>query len=174
MARVLLISGRPGAGKTTVIRKVAASLSGCRLAGFYTQEIRGRAGRQGFRLVTFDGRERIMAHVNFGGAARVGRYGVDVGVIEEIARSALRTSKAVDVYLVDEIGKMECLSPAFVAAMGALLDSPARIVAAIAERGGGFITEVKQRSDVLLWTVTHATRDALPDRVVAWIRNGGT
>ena len=171
---MLLITGRPGAGKTTVIRKVAASLSGRRLAGFYTQEIRGRAGRRGFRLVTFDGRERIMAHVDFGGAERVGKYGVDVGVIDEIAGSALRGSRAVDVYLVDEIGKMECLSSAFVTAMRALLDSPARIVATIAQRGGGFITEVRQRSGALLWTVTHANRDALSDRIVAWIEDGGT
>jgi nucleoside-triphosphatase len=73
MARVLLITGRPGAGKTTVIRKVAASLSSRHVAGFYTEEIRGRAGRQGFRAVTFDGETRVISHVDLGGPHRVGK-----------------------------------------------------------------------------------------------------
>jgi hypothetical protein len=45
-----------------------------------------------------------------------------------------------------------------------------RSVATIAQRGGGFIQEVKRRHDVEIWMVTQATRDALPDRIVAWIQ----
>lgn len=58
-----------------------------------------------------------MADVDFRGRDRVGRYGVDVVVIDELAASTLARSRDVSVYLVDEIGKMECLSPAFVKAM---------------------------------------------------------
>ncbi|MFZ1060598.1 MAG: nucleoside-triphosphatase, partial [Candidatus Rokuibacteriota bacterium] len=46
---VLLITGNPGSGKTTVIRRVAAALSGRRLGGFYTEEIRVGGERRGFR-----------------------------------------------------------------------------------------------------------------------------
>jgi nucleoside-triphosphatase len=170
---VLLITGRPGSGKTTVIRKVAEVLGRERIAGFYTAEIRGRAGRQGFRLVAFDGREAIMAHVDFEGPDRVGKYGVDTGILDDVARSALRVSGAVDIYVVDEIGKMECLSPEFVTAMRALLDSSKPVVATVGQRGGGFIDEVKRRSDALLWELTLDNRDGLPGRVLAWIRTRG-
>jgi nucleoside-triphosphatase len=166
---VLLITGSPGSGKTTVIRKVASALSGRRLGGFYTEEIRVGGERRGFRLLTFNGRESVMAHVEFRGPHRVGKYGVDVSVIDAVAASALAVTDATDIYLVDEIGKMECLSPKFIAALRALLDSRKTVVATIAQRGGGFMAEVKQREDAELWTLTRGNRDGVPARVLAWL-----
>jgi len=144
----LLITGQPGVGKTTAIRAVASGLAGARLGGFFTQEMRSRGVRRGFELVTFDGRRAAMAHVDRRGSPRVGKYGVDTGVLEITARASLAVDRGIDVYLVDEIGKMECLSPGFVAAMRALLDAGRPVVATIGERGGGFIAEVKRRPDV--------------------------
>lgn len=97
---MLLITGNPGSGKTTVIRRVAAALSNRRLGGFYTEEIRVRGERRGFRLATFDGQERVMAHVEFRGPHRVGKYGVDVSVIDGLAESALALRDEVEIYLV--------------------------------------------------------------------------
>jgi len=166
----LLLTGAPGVGKTTVIRTVAAGLPDRRVGGFFTEEIRSGRERQGFALVTFDGRRATMAHVGRAGGARVGKYGVDVGLIGEMARSALALREGIDLYLVDEIGKMECLSPEFVAAMRTLLDAGVPAVATIGLRGGGFIDEVKRRRDVVLWEITRANRDDMPARVLAWIR----
>lgn len=166
---MLLITGNPGSGKTTVIRRVAAALSSRRLGGFYTEEIRVRGERRGFRLATFDGQERVMAHVEFRGPHRVGKYGVDVSVIDAVADSALVVRDEVDVYLVDEIGKMECMSSRFVVALRGLLDSAKPVVATIAQKGGGFVTEVKQRKDTELWELTRANRDGMPKEVLAWL-----
>jgi len=166
---VLLLTGAPGVGKTTAIRAVAASLASRRLGGFFTEEVRAGGARQGFELVTFDGRRAMMAHVDHPGPARVGKYGVDVAIVEALAESALAVREDVDVYLVGEIGKMECLSPAFVDAMGALLESGVPVVATIGQRGGGFIVAVKRRPDVTLWVLTRANRDGMPTRVRSWI-----
>lgn len=168
-AHVLLLTGLPGAGKTTVLCKLAAALAGRRLGGFYTEEIRVAGERRGFRAVTFDGAEAVMAHVDFRGPHRVGKYGVDVAVIDRLAESALTVRPTVDVYLVDEIGKMECLSRTFVTTMRALLDSRAPVLATIARRGDDFIREVKQRPDAELWEVTRGNRDVLPGRAEAWL-----
>jgi len=120
--------------------------------------------------VTLDGRQRVMANVDFRGMPRVGRYGVDVAVLDEAAGVLLGAGERTRVYLVDEIGKMECLSAALVDAMRRLFDLPAPVVATIAQRGSGFIAQVKQREDALLWEVTRASRDLLPERVAEWVR----
>ncbi len=167
----LLITGPPGIGKTTAIRAVASGLAGARLGGFFTQEMRNRGVRRGFELVTFDGRRAVMAHVDHRGGPRVGKYGVDTDVLETTARTSLAVDRGIDVYLVDEIGKMECLSPGFVTAMRTLLDAGRPVVATIGERGGGFIAEVKRRPDVALWRLTHDNRDAVPARILTWLRD---
>jgi nucleoside-triphosphatase len=166
----LLLTGIPGIGKTTIIRKVAESLSGYDLAGFVTDEIRTERGREGFRLITFDGQEATMAHVDFRTRYRVGRYGVDVQTVDRLVKSALRLLPHAGIYLVDEIGKMECFSSAFVAGMRSALDSGRPVVASIARKGEGLVGEVKRRRDCVLWEVTHHNRNAMPERVLDWIK----
>lgn len=75
---VLLLTGRPGVGKTTALYRIAVSLAGWRLAGFYTEEIRESGQRQGFRAVTLDGSEKVIAHRNIHSPYRVGKYRVDL------------------------------------------------------------------------------------------------
>ena len=91
MGRTLLLTGRPGIGKTTVIKAVVGWL-GERAGGFYTEEIRDQGRRKGFRLVALDGQAAVMAHVDLRGKGRprVSRYGVDVGAIERVGVSALQ------------------------------------------------------------------------------------
>ena len=165
---VLLITGTPGVGKTTVIRRVAERLEPERTRGFYTEEIREAGERHGFRLAGFEGTRRVIAHTAFPHAHRVGKYGVDVAALDEAA-ALLRPDPAARVYLVDEIGKMECLSERFVAAMRALVSGETPVVATVGARGGGFIAEVKRAPRCELWEVTRANRDALPARILAWL-----
>jgi nucleoside-triphosphatase len=174
--RAILLTGAPGVGKTTVIRKVAAGLAGRTVLGFATAEIRSGRERQGFRLETFDGRSAVLAHVSIRSAHRVGKYGVDLAALEAIVNDALDLRADADVYLVDEIGKMECLSRKFVAAARELLDSGKPLVATVALRGSGFIESVKRRSGVELWTVTRSNRDTLPEKILSHLasfRPGG-
>jgi nucleoside-triphosphatase len=167
---VLLLTGVPGTGKTTVLRRVTAALAAHRVAGFATEEMRKEGRRVGFRIVPLHGSGGVMAHVDFRSSRRVGRYGVDVGAIDAAAKTALALAPEIEVYLVDEIGKMECFSQRFVASMRALLDSEKPVVATIAQRGGGFIAEVKCRRDVEVWQVTVRNRDSLVDDVLGWLR----
>lgn len=93
MADILLLTGRPGVGKTTFIRRLAADL-GRSAGGFYTEEIRKSGDRVGFRLVTLDGHAAIFAHTDWVKRMRyrVGRYGVDLAVLDRIGLVAVRTA----------------------------------------------------------------------------------
>ena len=159
MERILL-TGRPGVGKTTVIIRLAECLPVGSVRGFYTKEIRGGAHREGFRAVTLSGESATLAHVSLKSRLRVGRYKVDVAAFEAVVLPEL--ARPCDIMLIDEIGKMECFSRRFIAATRELLDGAAPVVATVASRGTGFIAEVKTREDVEICDVTPANRDHLP------------
>lgn len=169
MTRVLWLTGAPGVGKTTVIQRVAEALSNQSLGGFYTEEIRRGGVRQGFRLESFLGDSAVMAHVEFPKRHRVGRYGVDVGAIDELSSTALSREPPADIYLVDEVGKMECMSTCFIRALLALLDGPCTIVGTIALSGGGIIADLKRWPESTLWEVTRENREEMPGRILSWL-----
>ncbi len=171
LAHAILLTGVPGVGKTTVIRRIADALVGRRIRGFTTEDIREGGQRLGFRLTTFDRQFAVLAHVDVRSRQRVGRYGVDIGALEKAVDLALALDERTDVYLIDEIGKMECLSSKFVTAMTKLLDSSHLIVSTIAARGSGLIEQAKRRPDVELWEVTRENRNEVPERVVSRLLN---
>ena len=170
MRNALLITGVPGCGKTTILKKVAAALSGREIRGFVTAELRRHGRRVGFEISSFAGEKTLLAHIDIDSRHRVGRYGVDVGALDAIVDATLTLDDAAYVYLVDEIGKMECFSKKFCMAMRQLLDSGRPLVATVGLRGGGFIAEVKARNDVEVWTVTNANRDVMPLEILRWLQ----
>ena len=163
----LLLTGASGVGKSTVVRRVADALEGRSFGGFWSGEVREGRKRVGFRLEAFGGERALLAHVDSDSPHRLGRYGVEVEALDRLVEMALAPGPGL--YLVDEIGPMECFSERFVAAVRALLDSGARIVATIHRNAGGFVQEVKERPDTELWEVTRENRDAMAERVLAWI-----
>ncbi len=168
MGPILLITGRPGVGKTTLIRRIAEGL-GKRAGGFYTEEIRGPHGRFGFRLVTLDGQAAVFAHVDWIGRTpyQVGRYGVDVEALDRLGVAAIREAMTgKEVVLVDEIGKMELFSAAFREALEAVAASPRTLIATITRSPHPWADAFKRRPGVELWELTPANREAL--RVHAW------
>ena len=167
--RHLLITGLPGTGKTTLLMELARRFAHLAPAGFYTEEVRQRGERRGFRLKSLEGREGLLADVTFGGPYRVGRYGVDVAGFEEFLASLDLPAHPSRLVFIDEIGKMECLSPRFGRLVEPLLASGKTVVATVALRGEGLIREVKRRSCSRLVQVTPANRQALPDELARWL-----
>jgi len=172
MGRTLLLTGRPGVGKTTVIKAVAETL-GNRAGGFYTEEIRGPGGRKGFRLVTLDGQETVMAHVNLRGQGRprVSRYGVDVGAIDRVGVAALRRAmNECEVVIIDEIGKMELFSGQFRDAVLQAAGGPRPVVATVMSKPNPWVDALKSLPQIEIWEVTMENRERMAERVVKWLK----
>jgi nucleoside-triphosphatase len=165
----LLLEGRPGIGKSTVARRLIALLRqvGVPVAGFTTQELRGRGRREGFTVESVAGERAVLAHVDLPGPPRVSRYGVDLWAFERIALPALRPPGAGGVVVVDGVGKMELGSAAFRDAVTDLLGRDVALVATVQAARHRFTDALKQRPDVRLVRVTEANRHALPEQLVA-------
>jgi nucleoside-triphosphatase len=163
--RHVLLTGRPGVGKTTVICRLAERLGKYHPRGFYTEEIRVRGVRKGFRVVTLDGREQVLSRVGFQSPYHVSRYGVDVEGFEKLLVDLDLTGTASKLIIIDEIGKMECFSRKFQRDVKALLNSSKTLVATVAIKGEGLIRDIKRRKDCHLVTVTTDNRDDLVEKL---------
>ncbi|UCC78519.1 MAG: NTPase [Candidatus Zixiibacteriota bacterium] len=109
----ILITGPPGCGKTTLIKRIADNIS-YPLNGFFTAEIREGGTRVGFEVESFAGEKAVLSHVDIRSRNRVGKYGVDVEAFEKIALPEIE--KAIggkNLLIIDEIGKMELYSSRF-------------------------------------------------------------
>lgn len=161
----ILLTGPPQCGKTTVVRRVVEGFPG-RAAGFYTQEVREQGQRVGFEIVTLDGDKAWLSHVDFPGPHRVGKYGVSLENLHRVALPAMALRPGIDLIVVDEIGKMECLSRRFIDAMEDLWAAPMPLLVTVAAKGGGYIQKIREKPEALLINVTLGNRDDLPRRLV--------
>ena len=175
MKQVYLLTGRPGTGKTSLIKQAVAGMKG-KAGGFYTEEIRSQGVRQGFRLVTLDGQDAILAHVNIRSPYRVSRYGVDIDNLDRVGVSALhQAAQQCDLVVVDEIGKMELFSASFREAVLQIIDSGKRVLGTIMLSPNPWADAIKRKPQVNLVTVTRANHQEVLEELLCWLNaaNGG-
>jgi nucleoside-triphosphatase len=166
----LLFTGRPGIGKTTVIRKALENKAAA--GGFFTEEIRVGGTRTGFSINTLDGRTGLLAGADFRSPVRVGRYGVNLKDIDDVAVSAIERALAdprIKVVVMDEIASMELSSTTFREAVCAALDGPKSIMGTIQMRKHPFLDDIRARPDVEIIEVTKENRGELPLRALDWL-----
>ena len=169
MKQVYLLTGRPGTGKTSLIKQAVAGMKG-EAGGFYTEEIRSQGVRQGFRLVTLDGQSAILAHVDIRSPYRVSKYGVDIDSLDRVGVSALRqAAEECDLIVIDEIGKMELFSANFREAVLQIIDSRKRVLGTIMLNPNPWADTIKRHHQVNLVEVTRANYQEVLEELLHWL-----
>jgi nucleoside-triphosphatase len=156
----ILLTGPPGCGKTTAVANILAGLDREKVAGFHTQEIRQNNIRKGFRWTRLDGAGGILAHVDIKGRFKVGKYGVDIANFEKNVVPVLDPARLdARLFVIDEIGKMECFSEKFTAAVRRLFESDRAVLATVAQKGAGLISQIKNYQGTTRFNLTRQNRD---------------
>jgi nucleoside-triphosphatase len=170
LTRRIVLSGVPGSGKTTVARRTADLLrrKAVKPWGFFTEELTDDRARTGFRLETLEGVRVPFAHILLKRGPRVGPYRVDVAAFEGTVLPVLQPPRhakgrrARTLGIIDEVGRMECLSGAFCRRVEELLEAHENLLITVATSGPGTIDKVRRFAGDDLIEVTPANRELLP------------
>ena len=167
----LLIVGRPGSGKTFLMKRLVRSLRPHPIDGFLTEECREEGQRVGYWLSPLDGRQVLLAHRRLEGGVRRGLYKVNPSVLDDVAVPVVRRGMARSTVLfLDELGRMELCSPVFEQAVREAFDGGASIVATAGLVPLPFVSALKRRRDVELIPLSSANRAVVEEELTARLR----
>ena len=169
MAKVLLLSGKPGTGKTSLIKEAIDRVK-IKAGGFYTQEIRSAGIRQGFKITTLDGKEATLAHIDISSPYQVSKYKVDTNSLNKVGVPAIHQAlKESDLIVIDEIGKMELLSPQFREVVLQAIESGKKVLGTIMSSPRHCEDESKHHHEVKTLLVTKANQNQVLKEILAWL-----
>lgn len=164
----ILLTGTPGVGKTTAIRRTLDLLPDVKVGGFFTEAIEEDGRRIGFALADLDGPRGILASVKLSSGPRVSKYRVNVPDMVGIGVPALLNAlQDADLIVCDEIGRMELFCREFQDAIIRCLDSDKPLLGTIQARRNEFLDAIRARRDVDIVEVSAGNRDGLPGQLAA-------
>ena len=161
MPNNVIITGAPGIGKTTLIKHLIRDLTPVIIRGFYKEAILENDVVKGYRMITARFDEQIIAHIYFEGPEKFENFGINIDGLNKLVERELNISNGAELFIVDEIGRMECLSHSFCHSIQKILDSNIPMIASVGQILTSELKAIKSRKDISVIQVTQKNRETL-------------
>jgi len=161
----IIITGKPGTGKTTLIKRIKSHLEekGARIGGIFTPEIREGKKRTGFEVIDIATGERGILARRGAPGPRVGSYGVNLETIKRVGIPGIeRATRSADYIIIDEVAPMELKDPKFLDKVEEALSSDKTVIAAFHRK---LIQNVKNREDVQIFEINPKNREIIYEKI---------
>jgi len=165
----IIITGRPGIGKTTIFNKVVENIKRYVIVGgIVCPEVREGHSRIGFKIRDLlSGREDWLAHKYlFKHGPRIGKYTVNIRAGIFGARALEKAIKEADVIGIDEIGPMELKLEELRSAIIRVLESNKPVIAVVHYRMHDPVI-LSLLNDAEKYIVTVENREFLADKIIS-------
>ncbi|HEC76905.1 MAG TPA: NTPase [Thermoplasmatales archaeon] len=165
------ITGAPRVGKTEGIIKVIGRLEDIyNFGGMITKSIEENGVRVGFKIIDWITKEeKIFAHVNFDTPYRVGKYKVDLRVLNNFGIPAIEKAiyeEEIDIVVIDEVGKMELESKKFKETVREALECEKPVLLTLHKKSrDSLLQDIRNMSNVRILEITSINRNFLPYKI---------
>lgn len=169
--RILLLTGNPGIGKTTILLRIVEALKakGFSVGGMISREACKNGTRVGFEILDLSFNARgWLAHINQKTGPQVGKYRVNLEDLNNVGVNAiLKAVRDCDVVAIDEIGPMELFSKKFKQAVKDAVETGKLVIGVIHWKAKDkLIDGIKAREDTEIFMVTYENRGKLHQLVL--------
>lgn len=172
----MILTGKPGIGKTTLIIKLVRSLKvknpQWKIIGFYSEEVRKDGKRIGFDLISFDEKRGTLARTDeyyIGNKkTKFGRYYLNLDDLDKLSSNL---NMKADLVVIDEIGKMEIISPVFQSEVLRCFQN-SRVLCTMGQFSNPFIDQILQFSNITIFTITNENRGIIMTKILDQIYEG--
>lgn len=173
MNKKILLTGLPGVGKTTIIRKVINNifLNSGMIGGFFTKEIRENNRRVGFQVKTILSCEiDIIAHEQHKSSYKMHNFGINLNAFEKTLLMELKNcvKRNVSLIVIDEIGIMETKSFKYCQKLLEILNGHKPILGVLKKKENPFLNKIRQVSDLNIIEVNRANRNDVSRKITQW------
>jgi nucleoside-triphosphatase len=165
------ITGLPGAGKTKTLLRVMEMVSSdeLKIGGMITEPIMDGRRKVGFAVVnTMTKESQVYTHIDIESKITDGKMGVDLSKFESVAVAAIRGAcETCDIIVIDEVGKVEVESQAFIDAVKFALDVGKPMILTLHKKSRNpLLQDIRRRDDVRILEVTPTNRNLLPHKII--------
>jgi nucleoside-triphosphatase len=173
------ITGLSNVGKTETLLKIVKKLEkdGYRVGGMLTTCARENGNRIGFNIENWQtGEKKIFALIGLDSSYRIGDYGIDLKSLDSVGTQAIQKAiedEAIDIVIIDEVGKMEMLSERFCEAVRDALNSDKITIMTLHKKSrNSLLQDIRRRDDIRILEVTYVNKNLLPFKIEKILKHG--
>lgn len=165
---IILITGKPGAGKSTIIEKLIVLYRDPK-QWVVTKEIRSDGERVGFRATNNKGESEIISHkYDLKSDILIGQNRVDLTLVNKMFAGYDASPKKLT--LIDEIGPIQLLSPLFLKVLKQLFKDPHAHVVATIHYKDKRLERYRSAKNIIIVEVSNDNRESLPVALVSILK----